>query len=96
MASVIVSDTDLINIANAIRAKNGLTTKYKPSEMAQAILALPTKSIGVTPTGLLTVNSDGVYNVTDYANVKVEGVSPKEILNIVNPGTYDVTKYGTV
>ena len=40
MANVIINDTNLINIADAIRSKNGLTDKYKPSEMATAILAI--------------------------------------------------------
>lgn len=40
MANVIINDTNLTNIANAIREKNGGTTKYKPSEMASAILAI--------------------------------------------------------
>ena len=40
MANVIINDTNLTNIANAIREKNGLTDTYKPSEMAGAILAI--------------------------------------------------------
>ena len=40
MANVIINDTNLVNIANAIREKNGLTDTYKPSEMAGAILAI--------------------------------------------------------
>ena len=42
MANVVVNDTNLTNIANAIREKNGLTNTYKPSEMAAAILAITT------------------------------------------------------
>ena len=42
MANVIINDTNLTNIANAIREKNGLTDTYKPSEMAGAILAITT------------------------------------------------------
>ena len=42
MANVIINDTNLTNIANAIREKNGLTNTYKPSEMAAAILAITT------------------------------------------------------
>ena len=41
MANVIINDTNLTNIANAIRGKNGETTTYKPSEMAAAITAIP-------------------------------------------------------
>lgn len=42
MANVIINDTNLTNIADAIREKNGLTKTYKPSEMAAAILAITT------------------------------------------------------
>lgn len=41
MANVIVNDSNLTAIADAIREKNGETTTYKPSEMAAAITNLP-------------------------------------------------------
>ena len=37
---VMIFDTTLKEIADAIRAKNGETTQYLPSEMAKAILAI--------------------------------------------------------
>lgn len=37
MAKVLVTDTHLTDIANAIREKNGTSETYKPSEMANAI-----------------------------------------------------------
>ena len=40
MANVLVNDTSLTAIGNAIREKNGETTTYKPSEMAAAITAI--------------------------------------------------------
>lgn len=40
MAIKLYDDTNFIMIASAIRAKNGLETQYKPSEMATAINAL--------------------------------------------------------
>ena len=42
MANVLVNDTSLTNIANAIRGKNGTTNTYKPAEMAAAITAIET------------------------------------------------------
>lgn len=44
MANVLIDDTNLTNIANAIREKNGTTTTYKPGEMAGAISAIETGS----------------------------------------------------
>ena len=42
MASVIIDDINLTNIANAIREKNGSSETYKPSEMPAAIGSIET------------------------------------------------------
>lgn len=42
MSKVYLEDSELTNIGNAIRAKNGATTKYLPSEMPSAIAAIET------------------------------------------------------
>ena len=42
MANVIINDSNLTAIGNAIRSKNGETTLYKPREMAAAIEAIQT------------------------------------------------------
>lgn len=42
MANVIINDSNLIAIGNAIREKNGTEETYKPREMAEAILAITT------------------------------------------------------
>ena len=59
-------------IANAIRSKKGVSTTYKPSEMADAIRSIQT---GITPSGTKydTYTSNGTYNtdVTSYANHNV-------------------------
>ena len=49
MAQKLYEEINIQAIANAIRAKNGLTTTYKTSEMAGAIEAIQTCS-GTTPT----------------------------------------------
>ena len=41
MANVLVQDSSLTAIADAIRSKNGTTNTYKPGEMADAITNLP-------------------------------------------------------
>lgn len=46
MAKVLVSESNLTNIANAIRQKNGGSSQYTPAQMADAILAIQT---GVEP-----------------------------------------------
>lgn len=63
MAIVTTDNQHYSAIADAIRAKNGLTTTYLPSEMAAAITALPTGG------GAL----DFITNTTDYGNSWWEG-----------------------
>lgn len=49
MAIVTIDDTNLVNIANAIRSKNGTNNTYKPSEMASAIENIETGGGGEQP-----------------------------------------------
>ena len=49
MSNVIINDTNLINIANAIREKTNATNKYKPNEMADAILGIKGGSTIIPP-----------------------------------------------
>ena len=64
MGKVIVTDTNLTNIANAIRGKNGSSATYKPSQMSAAIAALP-----VLDTSDATATaSDILSGKTAYAN----------------------------
>ena len=47
--TVTVDDSNLQNIAQAIREKNGTAAQYKPNEMAEAIRAIETGGGGVQP-----------------------------------------------
>lgn len=53
MAIVTIEETNLTNIAGAIREKNGTQTAYKPSEMAAAIQAI-------------SAGSGNGFNTNDY------------------------------
>ena len=66
MAKVLVTESALEDIADAIRGKNGQQTTYKPGEMASAIGAIP------TPTGTkqITANGTGI-DVAQYASADV-------------------------
>lgn len=46
MANVLINDAYLENIADAIRTKSGTVLTYKPREMANAIIAIPSGSSG--------------------------------------------------
>lgn len=69
MANVLVDETALQDIADAIRTKNGTENTYKPGQMADAIEAIP--SGGITPTGTVNINTNGTTDVTQYASANV-------------------------
>ena len=53
MGNVVVNDASLQDVANAIREKNGLETKYKPAEMGQAIRDIPSGGGDLPPEALV-------------------------------------------
>jgi hypothetical protein len=60
------------DVANAIRAQNGLTTKYKPGEMAQAIRDL-VWDVGLKPRAVLLSNGTLEFNYLDGRQSKTSG-----------------------
>lgn len=70
MSKVLVNESSLTGIANAIRGKNGSTTTYKPSEMAAAITAISGAAEPIIEA--LDVTSNGTYTAPDG----VDGYSP--------------------
>lgn len=85
MAKVLVNETSLTNIAEAIREKNGLTDTYKPAEMAAAIAALEVGGGADLPEEAFTISGDCSYRfasggwdwfLRDYGNkVKTEDIT---------------------
>lgn len=63
MGQVLITDTNLTNIANAIRTKSGTTTKYTPANMAAAINAIPGGSFNWMGDGVECLNAN-LYNTT--------------------------------
>ena len=70
MAKVLVNESSLTGIADAIRSKNGSTDTYKPSEMAAAITAISGAAEPVIEA--LSVTSNGTYTASNG----VDGYSP--------------------
>ena len=73
MANVLVRESSLQGIADAIRAKNGTQNTYKPDEMPDAIEAI--SGGGITPTGTkqisITENGTTTQDVTNYASAEI-------------------------
>ena len=68
MTKVLVTESSLNDIAEAIRGKNGSGNTYTPGQMAAAITAIPT---GITPTGTIPISANGTVDVTQYASASV-------------------------
>jgi len=101
MANVLVKESSLENIADAIRSKNGQTTKYKPAQMADAITAISGGG-DIAPTGTKTINitQNGTVteDVTNYASAQVNVNVPNPSTGtkqITTNGTHDVTQYAS-
>lgn len=69
MANVLVLESSLQGIADAIRAKNGTQNTYKPDQMAEAIEEI--SGGGITPSGTITITENGTVDVTNYASANV-------------------------
>lgn len=88
MANVLVENSYLKAIANAIRNKLGVVTKYKPSEMAEAINSI------VGQLGTKTITANGTYDAEDDS---LDGYSDVTV-NVVPTGTkqISITQNGTI
>lgn len=91
MSKVLINRSNLEDIADAIREKNGESTQYKPREMAAAISDLPSGAV-MEP---LTVTKNGTYTpdtgVDGFSSVEVNvsgGLQPESITPVDHPSSY--------
>lgn len=68
MALVSINEQYLENISDAIRAKNGFSTQYRPKDMAAAITNLPTGGGGGEGSSTSTNAQGGPLTVADVFN----------------------------
>jgi hypothetical protein len=87
MTQVLVTESHLNDIAESIRGKNGLSRMYTPGQMAAAIDAIPTATLGtknITANGSYQASAD---QLDGYSQVVVN-VEP-------NVGSKTATANGT-
>jgi hypothetical protein len=89
MSKVLVNESSLSSIANAIREKNGLTDTYKPGEMATAIINLPTGGGGDIEVEPIVLTGDCQYLckgpiASNYIKLFGNTISAKDITNCSN------------
>ena len=66
---VLCDKSDLVNIADAVRSKLGVTDTYYVSELSSAIQNIQTG--GITPSGTISITENGTVDVSQYANAEV-------------------------
>lgn len=94
MARVLINESNLQNIADAIRNKNGTTTKYKPAEMAAAIDAISgggiadNKSYNFNNPAIQAFVSDVTYT-SDYSSSSVDPYTRRSDANLGRPSGVD-------
>lgn len=97
MALGIIDTSTLTAIANAIRAKLGVQTQYKPGQMANAISQI--SGGGIIPAGTKSITANGTYDISSFANAEVavssSGITPTGTKSITENGTYDVTAFAS-
>lgn len=108
MPQVLVTESYLDDIADAIRRQNGSNSTYTPAQMAAAVDALypePSGTIAITENGTVDVKSKATadvnvpntYGVSDNGKVVVnQELAVQTSKNITANGTHDTTANNSV
>lgn len=88
MSTILINDTTMTSIADAIRSKDSSEKKMLPSEMAGKIQDISTSSIGVrtpisikTITGSTTITGKGTICGNSLASITIDGttITPEKV-----------------
>lgn len=85
MSKVLITESNLTNIADAIRSKNGSSETYTPAEMASAISNIPSGGGGT-----ITQDQDGYIVISESGGTTVlqsKSVTPSESVQDVTADT---------
>lgn len=108
MAQVLVTESYLDDIADAIRGQNGSNSTYTPAQMAGAVNALypePSGTLNITQNGTVdvkskasaNVNVPNTYSASDEGKVVVnQALASQTQKNINTNGTHDTTANNSV
>lgn len=92
MGNVLVNETTLASIADAIRYKNGSTEKYKPIEMCDAVIDLNTGDSSVFVDGIIEGSYSGAIKsikatkVRDWAFYEMRNITSVDLPNATEVG----------
>jgi hypothetical protein len=86
MANVIIDDTHLSNIADAIREKNGSTDTYKPKDMAEGIRCILTGGMGGVTPPVASGSTEEIENLIDNSGVleETEGTVTEKVEQLID------------
>ena len=81
----IISNSYLEDIGDAIRYKKSTSETFYPSQMGDAIRSIE----GIVPVGSIEIDTNGVYDVTEKAEVDVDVNPDLRPLSVNENGTYE-------